>query len=196
MRCRRLPAPLAVFPTTEACASECRIVFTAASLHERPLAWVSCNPFYRACAHPHSLPCDTSPRDASPCATSNCSYMPAFAPPFRCSILHAPGEDSYGYEAAAERWRPIHTAESILLSVISMLADPNTESPANIDAAVRAFRSIISPEGGLGHVVRDGMSGTRNGASAVCCSQKQFRDDNPEFVKRVKRCVRKSQDDF
>jgi len=76
------------------------------------------------------------------------------------SILHAPGEDSYGYEAAAERWRPIHTAESILLSVISMLADPNTEPPANIDAA------------------------------------KQFRDDNPEFVKRVKRCVRKSQDDF
>jgi len=55
------------------------------------------------------------------------------------SILHAPGDDSYGYESAEERWRPIHTAESILLSVISMLADPNIESPANIDAA-KQFR--------------------------------------------------------
>jgi ubiquitin-protein ligase len=35
-----------------------------------------------------------------------------------------------------ERWRPILGVESIILSVISMLSDPNDESPANIDAAV------------------------------------------------------------
>lgn len=29
--------------------------------------------------------------------------------------------------------------ETILISVISMLADPNGDSPANVDAAVRAF---------------------------------------------------------
>jgi ubiquitin-conjugating enzyme E2 G1 len=52
------------------------------------------------------------------------------------SILHAPGEDKYGYEDASERWLPIHTVESIVISVISMLADPNDESPANIEAAV------------------------------------------------------------
>jgi len=51
------------------------------------------------------------------------------------SILHAPGEDKYGYEHASERWLPIHTVESILISVISMLASPNVESPANVDAA-------------------------------------------------------------
>ncbi|CAJ0581016.1 unnamed protein product, partial [Mesorhabditis spiculigera] len=51
------------------------------------------------------------------------------------SILHEPGNDSFGYEAAAERWLPVHTVETILLSVISMLTDPNFESPANIDAA-------------------------------------------------------------
>eukprot|EP01111_Echinosteliopsis_oligospora_P012264 TRINITY_DN417_c0_g1_i1.p1 TRINITY_DN417_c0_g1~~TRINITY_DN417_c0_g1_i1.p1 ORF type:complete len:167 (-),score=44.86 TRINITY_DN417_c0_g1_i1:52-552(-) len=51
------------------------------------------------------------------------------------SILHDPGEDKYGYEKASERWLPIHTVESILVSVISMLASPNDESPANIDAA-------------------------------------------------------------
>ena len=55
------------------------------------------------------------------------------------SILHEPGEDKFGYEKSSERWRPIHTVETILLSVISMLADPNDESPANIDAAVSSL---------------------------------------------------------
>lgn len=50
--------------------------------------------------------------------------------------MHEPGDDKYGYEKAAERWLPVHTVETILLSVISMLADPNYESPANVDAAV------------------------------------------------------------
>ena len=51
------------------------------------------------------------------------------------SILHAPGEDRYGYERPEERWLPVHTVESILLSVISMLASPNPESAANVEAA-------------------------------------------------------------
>ena len=51
------------------------------------------------------------------------------------SILHEPGEDRWGYERAEERWLPVHTVETILISVISMLADPNDESPANVDAA-------------------------------------------------------------
>ncbi|KAH7959646.1 hypothetical protein HPB49_012698 [Dermacentor silvarum] len=53
------------------------------------------------------------------------------------SILHEPGDDKYGYEKASERWLPVHTVETILISVISMLADPNDESPANVDAALR-----------------------------------------------------------
>lgn len=52
------------------------------------------------------------------------------------SILHDPGEDKFGYERPEERWLPIHTVETIMVSVISMLADPNEESPANLDAAV------------------------------------------------------------
>jgi len=51
------------------------------------------------------------------------------------SILHEPGDDKWGYEKAEERWLPVHTVETILLSVISMLADPNDESAANVDAA-------------------------------------------------------------
>ncbi|CAM9194644.1 unnamed protein product [Chrysoparadoxa australica] len=53
------------------------------------------------------------------------------------SILHPPGEDRYNaQETAEERWRPILGVEAIIISVISMLSDPNDESPANIDAAV------------------------------------------------------------
>ncbi|XP_041755744.2 ubiquitin-conjugating enzyme E2 G1-like [Coregonus clupeaformis] len=52
------------------------------------------------------------------------------------SILHEPGEDKFGYEKPEERWLPIHTVETIIVSVISMLADPNSDSPANVDAAV------------------------------------------------------------
>ena len=39
-------------------------------------------------------------------------------------------------ETADERWRPILGVESVLMSVISMLNDPNIESPANLDASV------------------------------------------------------------
>jgi len=63
------------------------------------------------------------------------------------SILHEPGDDKWGYEKASERWLPVHTVETILISVISMLADPNDESPANVDAAVSISRARpgISP---------------------------------------------------
>jgi len=54
------------------------------------------------------------------------------------SILHPPGEDAMNsQESADERWRPILGVEQILVSVISMLSDPNDESPANLDAAVQ-----------------------------------------------------------
>ncbi|GBG34280.1 Ubiquitin-conjugating enzyme E2 G2 [Hondaea fermentalgiana] len=51
------------------------------------------------------------------------------------SILHEPVEDKFGYEQSCERWSPVQSIEKIILSVISMLAEPNDESPANIDAA-------------------------------------------------------------
>ena len=51
------------------------------------------------------------------------------------SILHPPGEDPMGYESSSERWSPVQSIEKILISVVSMLAEPNDESPANVDAA-------------------------------------------------------------
>lgn len=52
------------------------------------------------------------------------------------SILHPPGDDEMSGELAAERWMPTQTVASIMLSVISMLNDPNLSSPANVEASV------------------------------------------------------------
>ena len=127
------------------------------------------------------------PRSPSPLSlTCTPALLPTWRDPLPVarSILHSPGEDSFGYENASERWLPIHTVEarprhrpaatappppprrhrhprtphlapapaptsraeallvsrwqSILISTISMLASPNLDSPANLDAAVRA----------------------------------------------------------
>jgi len=50
------------------------------------------------------------------------------------SILHEPGDDPNQYDHRSERWLPVHTVESIIVSVISMLNDPNPESPLNVEA--------------------------------------------------------------
>ena len=50
------------------------------------------------------------------------------------SILHE-GIDQYNYEKDSERWNPSHGINSIMMSIISMLSDPNTESPANVYAS-------------------------------------------------------------
>jgi len=56
------------------------------------------------------------------------------------SILHPPGgnpEMPDECESDSERWNPAHSCTTIILSVISMLSDPNFSSPANIDASVQ-----------------------------------------------------------
>ena len=52
------------------------------------------------------------------------------------SILHPPGVDRFNLqETADERWRPILGVEQVLVSVLSLLNEPNQDSPANVDAA-------------------------------------------------------------
>ena len=54
------------------------------------------------------------------------------------SILYPPRDDPHNESETADlRWRPVLGVETILVSVISLLSDPNDNSPANIDAAVQ-----------------------------------------------------------
>lgn len=63
-------------------------------------------------------------------------YHPNIYPDGRVcmSILHE-GVDAYGYEHISERWNPSHSVNSILMSLLLVLTEPNFESPANIDAS-------------------------------------------------------------
>ncbi|KAG7824723.1 hypothetical protein KL909_001945 [Ogataea angusta] len=54
------------------------------------------------------------------------------------SILHESGNDQND-EPDNETWSPAQSVESVLLSIISLLEDPNISSPANVDAAI-AFK--------------------------------------------------------
>jgi len=58
------------------------------------------------------------------------------------SILHPPTDDPQSGEHPSERWNPTQNVRTILLSIISLLNEPNTFSPANVDASVmyRRFR--------------------------------------------------------
>lgn len=52
------------------------------------------------------------------------------------SILHPPVDDPQSGELPSERWNPTQNVRTILLSIISLLNEPNTSSPANVDASV------------------------------------------------------------
>lgn len=47
-----------------------------------------------------------------------------------------PIDDPHSGELPSERWNPTQSVRTILLSVISLLNEPNTSSPANVDASV------------------------------------------------------------
>lgn len=53
-----------------------------------------------------------------------------------CISILREGKDEWGYEDIAERWNPSHSVNTIIMSIASMISNPNFESPANIDASV------------------------------------------------------------
>jgi len=69
------------------------------------------------------------------------------------SILHPPGDDPLKYESASERWSPVQGVRSVLLSVLSMLAEPNIESGADIEVSLSSFLSSYP------HIVTDSLYG-------------------------------------
>ena len=48
------------------------------------------------------------------------------------SILHE-GIDTSGYENINERWSPTNSVHSILMSILSILIEPNLDSPADLN---------------------------------------------------------------
>eukprot|EP00118_Oscarella_pearsei_P003377 m.14070 g.14070 ORF g.14070 m.14070 type:complete len:249 (+) comp25476_c0_seq2:64-810(+) len=81
------------------------------------------------------------------------------------SILHPPGEDAMSGELPAERWNPTQSVRTILLSVISLLNEPNTASPANVDASVMYRKWKDKKDNQYEKIVRTQVEGTRHDAA-------------------------------
>ncbi|KAI5184429.1 ubiquitin-conjugating enzyme E2 R [Nematocida homosporus] len=59
------------------------------------------------------------------------------------SILHTPHTDPHTGEMDIEQWSPVLCVRTILLSIMLLLNEPNTDSPANIEASI-AYRKSQS----------------------------------------------------
>jgi len=81
------------------------------------------------------------------------------------SILHPPVDDPHSGELACERWNPTQNVRTILLSVISLLNEPNTSSPANVDASVMYRRWKDGQDDEYAKIVRKQVEATRDDAA-------------------------------
>jgi len=79
------------------------------------------------------------------------------------SILHPPVDDPQSGELASERWNPTQNVRTVLLSIISLLNEPNTFSPANVDASVmfRKFRDSKGKDKEYENIIRKQVSSTK-----------------------------------
>jgi len=82
------------------------------------------------------------------------------------SILHPPVDDPQSGELPSERWNPTQTVRTVLLSVISLLNEPNTFSPANVDASVmfRKWKDSKGKESEYENIIRKQVSATKGDA--------------------------------
>ncbi|XP_037081587.1 ubiquitin-conjugating enzyme E2 R2-like [Pollicipes pollicipes] len=79
------------------------------------------------------------------------------------SILHPPTDDPQSGELPCERWNPTQNVRTILLSVISLLNEPNTYSPANVDASVmyRRWKESKGKDKEYENIIRKQVSSSR-----------------------------------
>ncbi|XP_045550302.1 ubiquitin-conjugating enzyme E2 R1 isoform X1 [Salmo salar] len=82
------------------------------------------------------------------------------------SILHPPVDDPQSGELPSERWNPTQNvrympSQTILLSVISLLNEPNTSSPANVDASVMYRKWRDSKDREYAEIIRKQVLATK-----------------------------------
>lgn len=82
------------------------------------------------------------------------------------SILHPPVDDPQSGELPCERWNPTQNVRTVLLSVISLLNEPNTYSPANVDASVmyRRWRDSKGKDKEYENIIRKQVTSSRSEA--------------------------------
>ncbi|XP_066889386.1 ubiquitin-conjugating enzyme E2 R1 isoform X2 [Kogia breviceps] len=89
------------------------------------------------------------------------------------SILHPPVDDPQSGELPSERWNPTQNVRTILLSVISLLNEPNTFSPANVDASVmyRKWKESKGKDREYTDIIRRVLTHRVHAAVGTCARQ-------------------------
>ncbi|CAD7673219.1 unnamed protein product [Nyctereutes procyonoides] len=79
------------------------------------------------------------------------------------SILHPPVDDPQSRELPSEWWNPTQNVTTILLSIISLLNEPNTFSLANVDAFVmyRKWKESKGKDREYTDIIRNQVLGTK-----------------------------------
>jgi len=82
------------------------------------------------------------------------------------SILHPPVDDPQSGELPCERWNPTQNVRTVLLSVVSLLNEPNTFSPANVDASVmyRRWKESKGKDKEYENIIRKQVAASRSEA--------------------------------
>jgi len=80
------------------------------------------------------------------------------------SILHPPVDDPESGELPSERWTPTQSVRTIILSIISLLMEPNISSPANVDASVMYKRWRAGEDSDYANYVKRQVSDSRQEA--------------------------------
>lgn len=105
------------------------------------------------------------------------------------SILHSAGDDPHGYEAASERWSPVHTVGTqcaVCLHASSHVCCRGTRQhlePAPAAQVETIMISIISM-----------LSSPNDESPANIDAAKEWRENREGFKRHVARIVRKSQE--
>ncbi|ODQ64427.1 ubiquitin-conjugating enzyme and catalytic subunit of SCF ubiquitin-protein ligase complex [Nadsonia fulvescens var. elongata DSM 6958] len=101
------------------------------------------------------------------------------------SILHTSGDATTG-EPDGETWSPAQSVESVLISIVSLLEDPNTDSPANVDASIlwRKDRAVYNErvlkevEDSKKNIPEDFIMPTGNSATAYVAPKNHIKEDD------------------
>ncbi|KJE96668.1 ubiquitin-conjugating enzyme E2 R1 [Capsaspora owczarzaki ATCC 30864] len=102
------------------------------------------------------------------------------------SILHPPGDDPMSGERPEERWNPTQNVRTILLSVISLLNEPNTSSPANIDASVMFMKNLTEYRRIVSAQVRASQEIARQEGVAIPTSVEEYTQRSRQQMERTK----------
>ncbi|OAF68609.1 hypothetical protein A3Q56_03618 [Intoshia linei] len=111
------------------------------------------------------------------------------------SILHAPLHDPRSGELPSEVWKPIHTVSTVLISIISLLSEPNTSSPANVEASLMYRRYLTKSDKDeyltvIKKNIRDSkIEAKKDGISIPTTLKEYLASKSPEKIEKPKKTV-------